>query len=175
MMSPLAHTLLCAIRYAHGRSQHPYKDVIQTVRDLWSRLDPDSRLYWLDLVEAQVPSDLERMIEIHNGKIFPVTREELEEERDAYLILFRWCRDALAAENLTPVLLRHVDEMNFSVRIYNALDSGKIIYVWQLVEKTKRDLLRMKNLGRKSVGEIQQVLKGLGLSLGMQITPALLA
>ena len=62
MMSPLAHTLLCAIRYAHGRSQHPYEEVIQTVRDLWSRLDPDSRQYWLTLVEAQVPSDLERMI-----------------------------------------------------------------------------------------------------------------
>jgi DNA-directed RNA polymerase subunit alpha len=67
-----------------------------------------------------------------------------------------------------------VDEMDFSVRIYNALNSEKILYVWQLAEKTERDLLRMKNLGRKSVGEIQQVLKGLGLSLGMQITPALL-
>jgi len=174
MMSPLAHTLLCAIRYAHGRSLHPYAEVIQAVREVWAQLDPESRRSWLTLVEEQVPADLEHRIETHPGGSLPVSRQELEEERDAYLRLFRWCRDALDSENPTPVLLWHVDELDFSVRVHNALDSEKIMYLWQLVEKSERDLLRVKNLGRKSVAEIQQVLKGLGLSLGMQITPALL-
>ena len=101
VMSPLAHTLLCAIRYAHGRSLHPYEEVIAAVREVWPQLDPASRRYWLDLVEAQVPSDVQRMIEAHTGGSLPVSREELEVELQHYLHLFRWCRENLALGTCT--------------------------------------------------------------------------
>jgi hypothetical protein len=90
-MSPLAHTLLCAIRYAHGRSLHPYEGVVATVRQVWPLLSQDDRTYWLNLVRAQVPGDLSRMIEASNGSYLPVSRNELEKELEAYEDLLRWC------------------------------------------------------------------------------------
>jgi len=168
MMSPLAHTLLCAIRYAHGRSQHPYEDVIQTVRDLWSRLDPDSRQYWLTLVEAQVPSDLERMIETHNGKLFPVTREELELERDAYLRLFRWCRDNIDLNTSAEILGRFLEALHLATRTINVLEDAGIFFVKQLVAQTEAELASIQGLGPIALEDIQRGLRAAGLSLGMQ-------
>lgn len=91
-MSPVAHALLCAVRYAHGRSLHPYEEVIAAVRELWPSIDHASRRYWLGLVDNQVPADLQRMIDAHDGeRSTPVTRGELEEELRAYRELIAWC------------------------------------------------------------------------------------
>lgn len=90
-MSPVAHALLCAVRYAHGRSLHPYEEVIAAVRELWPTIDHASRRYWLGLVDNQVPADLQRMIDAHDGGFSPVTRGELEEELRAYRELIAWC------------------------------------------------------------------------------------
>jgi len=92
MMSPVAHALLCAVRYAHGRSLHPYEEVIAAVRELWPSIDPASRRYWIGIVGNQVPADLQRMIDAHDGiRVVPVTKGELEEELRAYRELITWC------------------------------------------------------------------------------------
>ena len=164
-MSPLAHTLLCAIRYAHGRSLHPYEEVIAAVREVWPQLDPASRRYWLNLVEAQVPADLTRMIEAHTGGSLPVSREELEVELQYYLYLFQWCRENLDTGTPEALLPRHIDVLGLSTRAFNALEGAEILFVEQLVQKTESDLLRVRGLGRTSLREIQRALKREGLSL----------
>lgn len=169
MMSPLAHTLLCAIRYAHGRSLHPYEEVVAAVREVWPQLDPASRRYWLDLVEAQVPADLTRMIEAHTGGSLPVSREELEVELQHYLHLFQWCRENLALGTPEALLARHIDALDLSNRAINALEGAGIRFVDHLTQQTEADLLRLRGLGTTSLEEIKRALGRVGLSLGTKL------
>lgn len=165
MMSSLAHTLLCAIRYAHGRSLHPYEEVIAAVREVWPQLDLASRRYWLDLVEDQVPKDLTRMIEAHTGGSLPVSREELEVELQHYLYLFRWCREHLHIGAPTALLDRPLEALDLSNRSVNALEDAGIFLVGSLLEKSEADLRAIPGLGKVSQEEIVKRVKRVGLSL----------
>lgn len=71
--------------------------------------------------------------------------------------------DALARLN------RSVDELELSVRSYNCLKNANVRTIGELVQKTEADLLKVKNFGRKSLHEIQEILHGMGLKLGMQL------
>lgn len=65
------------------------------------------------------------------------------------------------------ILLREVEHLNLSQRSYNCLKKQNIIYIRDLVQWTRNDLLRTPNLGRKSLHEIELGLEEIGLSLGM--------
>ena len=69
-----------------------------------------------------------------------------------------------------PVLLKKVDELELSVRSANCLKNDNIVYIGDLVLKTEHEMLRTPNFGRKSLNEIKEVLKGMNLELGMDIT-----
>lgn len=70
----------------------------------------------------------------------------------------------------TPaVMLRRVDELDLSARAVNALANDGIVYVGDLVERTEAEMLRIPNLGRRSVNEIVEVLAALGIGLGMSV------
>ena len=56
-----------------------------------------------------------------------------------------------------------------SVRSINCLQNAEIETVRNLVQRTEQQLLKNKNFGRKSVGEIRNVLSGMGLQLGMEL------
>ncbi len=65
--------------------------------------------------------------------------------------------------------MRHVDELELSVRSANCLKNAGINYIWELVEKTEAEMLKTKNFGRKSLSEIKEVLAELGLGFGMKL------
>jgi len=67
-------------------------------------------------------------------------------------------------------LLRKVDELELSVRSANCLKNDNIVYIGDLVLKTEHEMLRTPNFGRKSLNEIKEVLRGMNLELGMDIT-----
>jgi DNA-directed RNA polymerase subunit alpha len=66
-------------------------------------------------------------------------------------------------------LLRPVDELDLSVRAANCLKNADIYYIGDLVKKSESEMLKTKNFGRKSLNEIKEVLKGMNLSLGMNV------
>jgi DNA-directed RNA polymerase subunit alpha len=72
-------------------------------------------------------------------------------------------------EPLNENLFRPIEELNFSVRSANCLQSADLRYVGELVQKTENDLLKTKNFGRKSLNEIKETLHGMGLELGMRL------
>ena len=58
-----------------------------------------------------------------------------------------------------------IQELNLPSRSYSSLKSEGIDTVGQLVARTEGDLLAIRNLGEKSVGEIEERLRDLGLGL----------
>lgn len=63
------------------------------------------------------------------------------------------------------VLEMNIDELELSVRSYNCLKRAGINTVEELISKTPEDMMKVRNLGRKSLDEVLSKLKELGLSL----------
>ena len=59
----------------------------------------------------------------------------------------------------------NIDELELSVRSYNCLKRAGINTVEELTNKTAEDMMKVRNLGRKSLEEVLAKLKELGLSL----------
>jgi DNA-directed RNA polymerase subunit alpha len=70
---------------------------------------------------------------------------------------------------LNENLFRSIDELEFSVRSQNCLQNADIKYIGELVQKTEQDMLKTKNFGQKSLNEIKEVLREMGLELGMPV------
>ncbi len=73
------------------------------------------------------------------------------------------------AEEVDPILLRPVDDLELTVRSANCLKAENIYYIGDLVQRTEVELLKTPNLGKKSLTEIKDVLASRGLSLGMRL------
>ena len=63
------------------------------------------------------------------------------------------------------VMDMNIDELELSVRSYNCLKRAGINTVEELTNKTAEDMMKVRNLGRKSLEEVLAKLKELGLSL----------
>ncbi|GAB7387269.1 DNA-directed RNA polymerase subunit alpha [Bacillaceae bacterium] len=63
------------------------------------------------------------------------------------------------------VLEMTIEELDLSVRSYNCLKRAGINTVQELTQKTEEDMMKVRNLGRKSLEEVQEKLRELGLSL----------
>ena len=74
---------------------------------------------------------------------------------------------AAVDEELQEKLKTPIAELELSVRSANCLREASIRTIGELVQKTPPELLKYRNFGKKSLVEIEELLKGMGLSLGM--------
>ncbi len=81
-----------------------------------------------------------------NAKIVDVMVEKPEDDKEKALVM-------------------SIDELELSVRSYNCLKRAGINTVQELCDKTPEDMMKVRNLGRKSLEEVLTKLKELGLSL----------
>jgi len=72
-------------------------------------------------------------------------------------------------DEVDPILLRPVDDLELTVRSANCLKAENIYYIGDLVQRTEVELLKTPNLGKKSLTEIKDVLASRGLSLGLRL------
>lgn len=63
------------------------------------------------------------------------------------------------------ILEMNIEDLDLSVRSYNCLKRASVNTVGDLAEKTEDDMMKVRNLGRKSLEEVIQKLESLGLSL----------
>lgn len=68
-------------------------------------------------------------------------------------------------ESKDKILEMNIEELDLSVRSYNCLKRAGINTVEELTKKTQEDMMKVRNLGRKSLEEVEQKLDALGLSL----------
>ena len=63
------------------------------------------------------------------------------------------------------VLQMTIDELDLSVRSFNCLKRANINTVEDLISKTGEDMMKVRNMGKKSLDEVQKKLEMMGLSL----------
>lgn len=68
-------------------------------------------------------------------------------------------------EEKDKVLDMTIEELDLSVRSYNCLKRAGINTVLELTQKTKEDMMKVKNLGKKSLEEVQEKMGALNLAL----------
>ena len=114
-----------------------------------------------------------------SSRLFQKIREELEEPaltQIKQLLALRsvWKIDLHVEDRLSIVaeaddhkkaLTTTIDELELSVRSFNCLKRAGINTVADLCDKTEDEMIKVRNLGKKSLEEVQEKLTKLGLSL----------
>ncbi len=62
-------------------------------------------------------------------------------------------------------LEKPIEDLDLSVRSYNCLKRAGIHTIGELIEKTEEDMMKVRNLGKKSLKEVKQKLEEMNLSL----------
>ena len=65
-------------------------------------------------------------------------------------------------------LMMTIDELDLSVRSFNCLKRANINTVADLISKTGEDMMKVRNMGKKSLDEVQKKLEMMGLSLASE-------
>jgi len=106
-----------------------------------------------------------------------VSVKEFRDQKEAYqklsadYELIRTAFENIAAKpasqivEISEILQTPIEEVNFSTRTYNCLYRAGKNTLGDIVEMTERELMNVRNLGRKSADEVKQVLKEYGLEL----------
>jgi len=84
--------------------------------------------------------------------------EEVEEEVDEEFM------------RIKTLLERSVEELELSVRSSNCLKAANIKTIGDLVTKSEGEMLKYRNFGRKSLKEIADILTGMNLGFGMDVS-----
>ena len=134
-------------------------DYEKLVLDVWTdgRIDPDEALKTAAAV-------LRRHLDVFVDYAGEETLEFEDTEK----------KDADERERLRKLLNMSVNEIELSVRAANCLNNANIATVGELVSKTEADMLKYRNFGKKSLTEIKDKLKELGLCLGYKFDADLL-
>lgn len=72
--------------------------------------------------------------------------------------------------HMRQLLKKKLVEMNLSVRALNCLKAANVETIGDLVQYNKNELLKFRNFGKKSLNELDDLLKSLNLSFGTDIT-----
>jgi DNA-directed RNA polymerase subunit alpha len=73
------------------------------------------------------------------------------------------------SHRLREVLSRSIDDVGLSVRSVNSLKNSNIRTLGDLVQYREEDLLKVKNVGEKALGEIAELLRRQGLNFAMRV------
>ena len=114
----------------------------------------------------------DRLLSINDEEIIDIFDYQYQVESEYLEILIekpdkeQWLLEVEKEEDeKEKVLEMSIDELELSVRSYNCLKRAGINTVEELTNKTSEDMMKVRNLGRKSLEEVLAKLKELGLQL----------
>ena len=134
--------------------------------------------YHVENARVEKRTDLDRLIIAleTNGTLCPedairVSATILQHQLEAFVELRKpeELKEEEESEDMDPILLRPVDDLELTVRSANCLKGENIFFIGDLVQRDENSLLRTPNLGKKSLNEIKTILALRNLSLGMKI------
>lgn len=101
----------------------------------------------------------------HNNIIDELKKEHLRLQKEIYLTALSKRKDEPMPDELIVINDMPIEELDLAVRAYNCLKRSRINTVGELIGLTETQLIRIRNLGRKSFDHIKQVLLSKGLEL----------
>ena len=106
---------------------------------------------------------------INPGEAVSLAAKVLSEHLKLFINLSESGREAVVMneredDEKEKVLVMNIDELELSVRSYNCLKRANINTVEELISKTQDEMMKVRNLGRKSLDEVVAKLNELGLS-----------
>jgi len=140
------------------------KYTVESAR-IGQRIDYDKLIMEISTDGSILPQDALAMagkILRDHFSIFVKFEEEFEEEAEEKV-----------DEEFTRIkglLEKSVDELELSVRSANCLRAARIRTLGDLVRKTEQEMLLYRNFGKKSLKEIQDLIQGMSLYFGMDVT-----
>jgi DNA-directed RNA polymerase subunit alpha len=72
--------------------------------------------------------------------------------------------------HMRQLLKTKLVDLDLSVRALNCLKAADVDTLGELVQYNRTDLLKFRNFGKKSLTELDDLLLGMGLNFGMEIT-----
>lgn len=63
-------------------------------------------------------------------------------------------------------LLQNITDLNLSARSYNCLEKAGVVYIGELALMSVSELAGLKNLGKKSLDEIKNIMESIGFPVG---------
>jgi DNA-directed RNA polymerase subunit alpha len=72
--------------------------------------------------------------------------------------------------HMRQLLKRKLSDLDLSVRALNCLKAADVETLGQLVTYTRNDLLKFRNFGKKSLIELEELLAGMNLTFGMDVS-----
>ena len=97
----------------------------------------------------------------------PFTDEKITMEDAANMEYEEFDEEVL---HMRQLLKTRLVDMNLSVRALNCLKAADVVTLGDLVQFNKNDLLKLRNFGKKSLTELDDLLESLNLSLGTDIS-----
>lgn len=134
--------------------------------------------YTVDTARVEQRTDLDKLIiDLEtNGSVDPeetIRRAAtiLKDQLSIFVDLETTIEEELVQpeDEIDPILLRPVDDLELTVRSANCLKGENIFFIGDLIQRTEVELLKTPNLGKKSLTEIKDILAIHGLSLGMRL------
>jgi DNA-directed RNA polymerase subunit alpha len=142
--------------------------------------------YQVDNYRVEQKTDYEKLVLeiVTDGSIHP--KEALKEAAKILIYHFQLFSDEKIAMEIIDVeineefdeeilhmrqlLKTKLADMDLSVRALNCLKAADVTTLGDLVHYNKNDLLKFRNFGKKSLTELDELLDGLHLSFGMDIS-----
>lgn len=174
-------TVACGRGYSPADSRQKPEDETRAIGRLQldATYSPVHRVsYVVDAARVEQRTDLDKLVlDLEtNGTIDPeeaIRRAAtiLQQQLAVFVDLESEKQEEAAEEEdeVDPILLRPVDDLELTVRSANCLKAENIYYIGDLVQRTEVELLKTPNLGKKSLTEIKDVLASRGLALGMRL------
>lgn len=161
MFSPIRKVMFDVEKTRVGKDIDYDKLILRITTD-GSETPVDALHYAVSVARTQLEHFL-LMAEIPFNEISSQPEEE-KEKKPVHL-------DKLGLKGVpVDLLLKPIDELELSVRAQNCLLNHGIKRVIDLVNLSEDEALKIKNFGRKSLGEVKESLKAFGLSFGMNIS-----
>jgi DNA-directed RNA polymerase subunit alpha len=162
--------------YIHKKDAHSGKVGVLRLDTSFSPVKKVS--YSVENARVEQRTNLDKLvIDLHtNGTIEPeeaikISATILQEQLASFVDL-KYEEQAESSKGnplFDPILLRPIDDLELTVRSVNCLKNEKTYYIGELIQRTETELMKMPNLGKKSLNEIKDVLAARTLSLGTKL------
>ena len=143
--------------------------LIYSVRDAYSEWEAD--IIMLHFMEQMPPEAIAKKMRRQKERIEEVIANAGDKLKDP--LRYRYLKYGMAEIKKRdmeppkgiPIMQQTIDELDLSVKTFNCLKRANVQSVEDLTHVSRLDLMKIRNMGKQSIGEVERKLADKGLAL----------